>query len=142
MAISKTRLIKIVKAIETTRTKFYELQDLSVDTGIKIESLRKDLEEFLPLINFDYPYNLTEYCDVFKERLEELNKAPKKKKVYTKKDIDNYTGFVDYVYKNMTDYGGILDTGYVLNKKDIRIIRRLLKDEAQKIKEKEMKKMK
>ncbi len=139
MALSKTKLTKIVRAVNKSELKFYTLEDLSKDVGIKANVLRDDLYEFLPLIYFDYQYNLKDYLDEFRKKLEQLNKAPVKKKVYTKKDIDKYEGFIDYVYQNMTDNGGIFDTGYVLTKKDIRIIRKLLKEESIKLKEKAQK---
>ncbi len=134
MALTKTRLTKILRSIKKSDIKFYTIDDLSKDTGIKKQALQDDLVDYLPLVYFGYEYNLKDFTIELEERLKVLNQAPVKKRVYKKKDIDKYENFVDFVYQNMTDNGGIFDTGYVLTKKDISIIRKLLKEEAAKLK--------
>lgn len=136
MALTKTKLNKIVRAIKKSDLKFYTIAHLSKDTAIKKEILEDDLSSYLPLIYFGYEYNLKDYLDEFVDKLELLNKEPVKKRAYKKKDIDKYENFVDFVYQNMTDNGGLFDTGYVLTKKDISIIRKLLKEESLKLKNK------
>lgn len=136
MALTKTKLNKIVRAIKKSDLKFYTIDHLSKDTAIKKQILEDDLSSYLPLIYFGYEYNLKDYLDEFIDKLETLNKEPVKKRAYKKKDIDKYENFVDFIYQNMTDNGGIFDTGYVLTKKDISIIRKLLKEESLKLKNK------
>lgn len=136
MALTKTRLTKILRAVKKSDIKFYTIDDLSKDTGIKKNTLQDDLVDYLPLVYFGYEYNLKDYIYEFDEKLKLLTQAPVKKRVYKKKDIEKYENFVDFVYQNMTDNGGIFDTGYVLTKKDISIIRKLLKEESLKLKNK------
>ncbi len=136
MALTKTRLTKILRAIKKTDIKFYTVEDLSKDTAIKKSALQDDLIDYLPLVYFGYEYNLKDVLPELEEKLKVLTQTPVKKRIYKKKDIQKYENFVDFVYQNMTDNGGIFDTGYVLTKKDISIIRKLLKEESLKLKNK------
>ncbi|MBQ9266152.1 MAG: hypothetical protein IJ186_03705 [Bacilli bacterium] len=134
MTLNKTKLQKIIKAIEKTKRKVYTVSELSRDTGIKDEILIDYLSKFNALIYFDNQANIKEYLEGIKEDFEDQNKEVVKRNDYVRsKDIEQYDGFIDYIYKTMTVQGGILDTGYGLTKKDIKIIKKLIKEESDRL---------
>ena len=134
MTLNKTKLQKIIKAIEKTKRKVYTVSELSRDTGIKDEILIDYLSKFNALIYFDNQANIKEYLEGIKEDFEDQNKEVVKRNDYVRsKDIEQYDGFIDYIYKTMTVQGGILDTGYRLTKKDIKIIKKLIKEESDRL---------
>lgn len=134
MALNKTKLQKIIKAIEKTKRKLYTVSELSRDTGIKEEILVEYLSKFNALIYFDGQANVKDYLNGIKEDFDGQNKEVIKRSEYVRsKDIEQYDNFIDYVYKTMTVQGGILDTGYSLNKKDIKILKKLIKEESDKL---------
>ncbi len=134
MALNKTKLQKIIRAIEKTKRKVYTVSELSRDTGIKDEILIDYLSKFNALIYFDSQANVKDYLNGIREDFDGQNKEVVKRTEYVRsKDVEQYDNLVDYIYKTMTVQGGILDTGYVLNKKDIKIIKKLLKEESDKL---------
>lgn len=137
MEISKTKLAKIISVIKRSDKKVYTISELAFDTGIKEDVLREYFLKFDPLIYFNSEFNVR---DVFDKLLIEQNKLEKskgpKRHYIGHKELAQYKGLIDYVYKNMTVSGGILDTGYVLNKKDLKLITKLLKNEKDKLKKK------
>ena len=134
MSLNKTKLQKMIKAIEKTKRKVYTVSDLSRDTGIKDDILIEYLSKFNALIYFDNQANVKDYLDGIKTDYDDQNKEVVKRTEYVRsKDIEQYESFVDYIYQTMTVQGGILDTGYSLTKKDIKIIKKLLKEESDKL---------
>lgn len=134
--LNKSKLEKIVKCLNKNKKKFYPVSALSYDTGIREDILRNFLMEFNPLVSFDDEFDVLEIRDeiIYKYERQKENTPVKKREVVRSKELEEYSGLVDYIYKNMTVSGGIFDTGYVLTKKDIKIIKKLLKEEQEKIK--------
>lgn len=142
MEVAKTNLTKIIRALKKSDKKFCTIEDLSFLVGIKTDRLKEILFEFYPLIYFDENLNAIDLLPVLLKAEKELNekdasKANKPKKKYIRqKDLLPYKDLIDYIYQNFTVDGGILDTGYVLTKRDIKIISKLLKEEKLKLKNK------
>jgi len=78
------------------------------------------------MIRLDISYNLKDIVPELEEYIAKLEKTTKKVKKTSHKEYAKYKSFIDYVYKNMTIGGGILDTGYELSAKDKRFIRHFL----------------
>lgn len=137
MDVSKSRLQKIITEIKKSKKKVYTISDLSFDTAIREEVLKEIFVAYDPLIYFNDKFNTKDVLDELIKEESRLSEGKTTKRMYIRsKDIAEYSGLVDYIYKNMTVNGGILDTGYVLTKKDLKLISKLLKEEKEKLKNK------
>ena len=111
-------------------------------TGYKESVILEDLSFFIELVRFNPDINVVEVKDQMEEALKRVEELKMKeatsntpKRYYIrKKDTDSYTGVVDYIERYMTFAGGMLNLGYRLTKKDVRILRKLLKKEEERIK--------
>ena len=142
MSISKTRLTKIISTLKKRNKKVCTIHELSFSVGIKEDALKDFFFSFNPLIYFEENFNLLDLLDDLIEEEKAIEEKERSKGVKTKKkyirqkDLAPYKDLIDYIYQTCTVDGGILDTGYVLNKKDVKIISKLLKEEKQRIKNK------
>lgn len=134
--INKTTLKKYITIIERNKKKVLTCDDLSLICGDKVEKIRENLSQFNPLINFDFEFNIKDILQEMTFELENLEKVPQKKVEHVLKrgESDKYEGVIDYIYKNMTIAGGLLNLGHKISKKDIRILRKLLKKESDNLK--------
>ena len=145
--VKKTHLKAYLQYLRTTDLRLVTVYELSQGTGYKEDIVIEDISFYVPLVKFQPDLNLLNVLDELEEaykNLKELkanekaktaNKTPNEERVYIrKKDADSYTGVVDYVNRYMTFAGGMLDLGYTLTKKDIKILRKLLKKEEEKYK--------
>lgn len=125
MKLSKTNAKKILAAMESSKKKVFTCDDLSKKIGIKVNVLYTYIEEFYSMILLDPNFNLREIESDIRKYISctEKNSAKKRNKRMPNKEYKEYSSFIDYVYKNMTIAGGILDTGYVLNAKDKRMLK-------------------
>ena len=127
MKLSKTNAKKFLTIINKSKKKVFSCEDLSKATGLKLDNIVDYVSIFYPMIYLDNSYNLKLIVDSLENYIKEENKKPKKKiERVSHKEYAKYSSFIDYVYKTMTIGGGILDTGYVLNNKDKKIIRHFL----------------
>ena len=137
MDIPKSKVTKIISAIKKCPKKVYTTKELAFDIGIKEEILKEYFFSYNPLIYFSEDFNLKDILNDLINEEKENNKNNKKstvKRQYIRqKDIAPYENLIDYIYKNCTVDGGILDTGYVFNKKDVKIISKLLKEEKERL---------
>lgn len=134
--ISKTNLTKYIKAIEGFKKRSMSIKDLSLIIGLKEEVIKDSLIEFEPMINF-IEVDLKSLLPLLKEELnkQENNKTNKKGKREVKaNEANEYEGLIDYIYKNMCDDGGLLNLGYNLKSKDIKLINKILKKEKENLK--------
>lgn len=128
MKLTKTRAKSFLKIISTSKKRFFSCEDLSKVTGLKIDTIYTYVEEFYPMIRLDVSCNLKDLLKTIEKYIVALEKATpiKKKKRISTNEYDKYESFIDYIYKNMTISGGILDTGYILNAKDKRMLKHFL----------------
>ena len=133
MKLSKTNANKFLHIISKSNKKVFTCEDLSKITGLKVDVIRSYIYYFYEMIQLDTSYNLKNIVPDLEKYIICLSKNKKKKaKRIAHSEYLKYSSFIDYVYKNMTSGGGILDTGYVLNAKDKKIIRYLLQKKDKK----------
>lgn len=125
-----TKIRKYIKGIEDNKKKVVTVFILSKTIGIKEEIIKEDLLPLIPLINFDDSLNLKDYLTTLKEEEEKINEGRTiKKRVVKNNEAKEYEGVIDYIYRNFCVEGGVLDLGYQINTKDIKILNKLLKEE-------------
>ncbi len=111
-------------------------EDLVEVTGTKMEKIKDDLSLFYPLINFDPDFNIKDIEQNLAEKLEILEKQNPVKtneRILKRNEADRYKGIIDYIYQNMTFAGGLLNTGYIISKRDVKILKKLVKSEYDKL---------
>src|SRR5574344_1105684 len=128
MALNKTNTKRYIQIIKSSKRKVVTVDEVSKKTGEKSDFIRDNLVSFNPLINFDLNYDLHGILTDLENCLLEFESEPIKKRMSIRSsEVDKYKNMLDYVYKKMTIAGGMLDLCYKLNKKDIKIIKKLLK---------------
>lgn len=134
--INKTNLKKYLRAIKKWNQKVMTCEDLVEVTGTKMEKIKDDLSLFYPLINFDPDFNIKDIEQNLAEKLEILEKQNPVKtneRILKRNEADRYKGIIDYIYQNMTFAGGLLNTGYIISKRDVKILKKLVKSEYDKL---------
>lgn len=129
MKLSKTKVAKFISIISRCKKKVFTCDDLSRESGFKVDVIREYISEVYGMIYLDPQYNLINLVPKLENYVkEETKKAKPVKKVkkISHKEYDEYKDAVDYIYKKMTIPGGIFDTGYVLMPKDKKILKHLL----------------
>lgn len=126
MKLNKTNAKKILRIISSSKKKVFTCEDLTKATGLKSDVIIDYVSQFYEMIRLDTSYNLKDIVPELEEYIAKLEKTTKKVKKTSHKEYAKYKSFIDYVYKNMTIGGGILDTGYELSAKDKRFIRHFL----------------
>ena len=101
----------------------------------KIRKYIKGIEErfnIIKLINFYDYLNLKDYLTLLKDEEEKINEGRVvKKRIVKNNEAKEYENAIDYIYKNFCVEGGVLDLGYQITKKDIKILNKLLKEEKE-----------
>lgn len=127
-----TKIRKYIKGIEESKRKVVTVFLLSKNIGIKEEIIKEDLVNLIPLINFDDSLNLKDYLTLLKDEEEKINEGRVvKKRIVKNNEAKEYENAIDYIYKNFCVEGGVLDLGYQITKKDIKILNKLLKEEKE-----------
>ena len=127
MSLSKTNAKKFINIITKSKKKVFTCEDLSCASGIKVDVIRDYISEFYGMIYLDPMHNLIDILPNLNKYVEIKNKtAPRKVKNISHKEYEKYSSVTEYINKNMTLPGGIFDSGYVLNTKDRKILKRLL----------------
>lgn len=137
MALNKTSLKKYITIIKNSKKKVLTCEDVSLISGERVDVIKEHLSNYSPLLRFDSSINIKDILPFLEEDYKKLNVLPKKKrKTIKKKDFENYNNTLDYIYKKMTIAGGMLNLGYTITIEDIKILRKLLKNEENQIKKK------
>ena len=138
---TKTEIRRIAGAIKRSKKKVIHLDALSRLTGLYPDVLGEKLREFEPMILLDDSIN----CRDLLPQLEEYLAAPSenvKRKVgpkatpVRKKDLEEFSSVTDFVYKKMTNVGGLVDTSIRLSDDDLALLKRLIEREQKRRKKK------
>ena len=125
---------KYLNAILKLNKKYVTTERLSRVVGIYPEIINETLSYFEPTINMDPDFNLMELVPTLKQYVvkieEEKSNAPLKPQVVVRKrDVDQYDSIYDFIYKKMTNAGGLLDKNVVLSNTDLKILKKLIAEE-------------
>ena len=134
---TKAEVKRILGALRRSKKKFVTLEALSRLVGLYPDVLAETLAYFEPMIRMDPSINTRDLVPALEEYLKEPMKPvasnPKPKKIaISKKELAEYSSIADFVYKKMTNVGGLVDTSKKLSDEELRILEKLVQRETQK----------
>ena len=133
---TKAEVKRILGALRRSKKKFVTLEALSRLVGLYPDVLAETLAYFEPMIRMDPSINTRDLMPALEEYLKEPMKPvasnPKHKKIaISKKELAEYSSIADFVYKKMTNVGGLVDTSKKLSDEELRILEKLVQRETQ-----------
>lgn len=125
--ITKVKVKKYLTIIKNSKKKHFTVSNLSNSIGINEDSLREELAFFDPLIRLMEDYNLNDIVN----DLESFIEKPMIKRI---KPTEKYDSILDFVIKNMTSNGDLIDKYSKLTKTQLKDLEILVKKEIRKAK--------
>lgn len=125
--ITKVKVKKYLSIIKSSKKKHFDISSLSSTIGVNEDTLREELAYFDPLIRLMEDYNLK---DIVTDLESFLAKPLTKRAKLTSK----YNSILDFVIKNMTLNGDLIDKYTKLNKTQLKDLEILVKREIRKAK--------
>lgn len=128
---------KYLNAILKLKKKYVTTDRLSRIVGLYPEVINETLSYFEPTINMDPDFNLMELVPALKEYIEKVEEEKndlsfRPQVVIKKKDVDQYDSIYDFIYRKMTNAGGLLDKNVILSDADLKILKKLIAEEQAK----------
>ena len=125
---------KYLNAILKLKKKYVTTDRLSRIVGLYPEVINETLSYFEPTINMDPDFNLMELVPALKEYIEKAEEEKndlsfRPQVVIKKKDVDQYDSIYDFIYRKMTNAGGLLDKNVILSDADLKILKKLISEE-------------
>lgn len=144
---SKAEIKRVIGALKRSKRKALSLEQLSRLVGLYPDVLGQKLSYFNPMILLDPSINvktllpeLEEYVKPSPSPEKKPGQPSEKKIVITKKELSEYPTIASFVYKKMTNVGGLVDTSYVLSDHDLALLGKLIANEQKARKRKNVKK--
>lgn len=132
----KNDIKRILIALKKTSLKYVPLDKLARLVGLYADIISDELVYFEPMIKFDPMINtkdLLPQLEAYMAETEEPKKkkaAPSKRVVATKKQLAEFASIQDFVYKKMTNAGGLVDRSNALSDEDLHILKKLVDAET------------
>ena len=141
--MTKTLAKKYLSVIKSSKKKHLTCDSLGREMGIYPDVVREQLSFFEPIITMDMDYNCHEVASQIEEYISSLeeNKAPVDRVVVRSKQVSEYDGIGDFVYKKFT-IGGLVDRNIQLSEVDLKVLKKLVIDELAKSSKNKKKKSK
>ena len=141
---TKAEVKRILGALKRSKKKFVTLEALSRLVGLYPDVLGDTLSYFEPMIRMDPSINTRDLVPALQayvaEPIKPVDPSKPKRVAVSKKDLAAYSSINDFVYKKMTNVGGLVDTSMVLTDEDLRILEKLVQFEIARRKKKDRKK--
>ena len=125
--LTKVDVKKYLTHIKKSNKKFYTAEMLSSSIGIREDVIREDLAEFDPMIRLMEDYNLNDIVS-------DMEKFLEKPMIVRNKPTVKYQSVMDFVMKNMTSNGDLLDKYIKLDKTQLKDLEIVVKRELRKSK--------
>lgn len=131
---TKGRARVYLKAINNWKKKTMSVEELSLEVGIYEDVIRDQLASFDPLIRIMVDVDVI----ALKPELEKYiaAKTVKRKTTRRKKPHPKYKSVVDFVYRNMTVPGGLINSAVNLSFNQLKDLKKLVNEEYKAKKEK------
>ncbi len=128
--LTKTTARLIIGVLDKNKSKKYVPIDfVSRKIGIYPDVLAEELSEIEPTAMLDSELDIKPLY----EALVEFSKTePRKEKTrvsVTKKELSQYSGVSDFIYKHMTSAGGLFDRNAKLSDQDLAVLKKLINTE-------------
>ncbi|MDD3383754.1 MAG: hypothetical protein PHX46_02970 [Bacilli bacterium] len=130
--LTKVKARKYLIIIQKLKKKNITINDIAMSIGIRDSVIREDLAYFDPIIRLDEKYNVATLINPLEKLIN--TKSPSKKHIKKSKVKTIYEGIGDFVYKNMTIPGGIINRNAILNEKQLKDLKKLINEELRQMK--------
>jgi len=124
--LTKVRVKKYLDTIKKSNKKYVDCKYISNTLGIQEYIVREELATFDDLIRLLDDFNLVEITPLLSKYIN--NRTPREKPSI------KYDSIGDFVYKNMTSSGGLVNRYTTLNKEQLMDLNILVKKELKKVK--------
>ena len=130
---AKAEVKRILGALKRNKKKFVNLDALSRLVGLYPDVLANTLAYFEPMIRMDPSINVRDLVPALNEYLAEPMKpveaAKPRRASVSRKELAQYSSIADFVYKKMTNVGGLVDTAATLSDDDLLVLDKLVQNE-------------
>ncbi len=130
--LTKVKAKKYLLIIQKLKRKNITINDIAMSIGIIDSVIRDDLAYFDPIIRLDESYNVATLIAPLEKFINTKSNA--KTSVKKSKVRLIYDGVGDFVYKNMTIPGGIINRNASLNEQQLKDLKKIVNDELKQIK--------
>lgn len=130
---TKAEVKRILGGLKRSKKKVVSLENLSRVVGLYPDVLADTLAYFEPMIRMDESINIRDLEPSLHAYVAEPMKpvaADKPKRVVvSRKELSRYSSIPDFVYKKMTNVGGLVDTAATLTDEDLLVLDKLVQNE-------------
>ncbi len=130
--LTKVKAKKYLLIMQKLKRKNITINDIAMSIGIIDSVIRDDLAYFDPIIRLDESYNVATLIAPLEKFINTKSNA--KTSVKKSKVRLIYDGVGDFVYKNMTIPGGIINRNASLNEQQLKDLKKIVNDELKQIK--------
>ena len=123
--LTKSRAKLYLEGLLKAKRKHINTYDLAQTVGIVEDFIRDELSNLEPMVRLDLDYNLMDLLPALEQFVE--TKTSNKKAGPKAKTI-KYQNIAEFVYKNMTVSGGIIDQAFELNDQQLKDLKKLVND--------------
>ena len=123
--LTKSRAKLYLEGLLKAKRKHINTYDLAQTIGIVEDFIRDELSFLEPMVRLDQDFNLMELVPQLEAMLAE---KVERKKPSVKAKTTNYQSIAEFVYKNMTVSGGIIDQAFDLDDQQLKDLKKLVND--------------
>jgi NADH/NAD ratio-sensing transcriptional regulator Rex len=123
--LTKSRAKLYLEGLLRSKRKHINTSDLAQTIGIVEDFIRDELSFLEPMVRLDLDYNL---MDLMPQLEAYLAHKVERKKSLVKTKPSNYQSIAEFVYKNMTVSGGIIDSGFELDDQQLKDLKKLVNE--------------
>lgn len=129
--LTKTEARNILRALDKHKSKkWVTLEVLSSWVGVYPDILGEQLSEYDPTALLDPDFDVRAVEEVLRAYVEEVtNRREEPRVVVTKKKLSEYESVSDFIYKKMTNAGGLFDKDAYLSDVDLATLKKLVNEE-------------
>ena len=141
--MNKSQAKKYLHEINKAKPKHLTSDRLSREMGIYPEIIREQLSFFEPMMLMDLDINIRDLVPAIEAYItEEEAKTEKKQRVVIRKaEVEQYSSVSDFVYQKFT-INGLVARDIVLTETDLKMLRKIVEEELQRIAKKSKKRAK
>jgi hypothetical protein len=123
--LTKSRAKLYLEGLIRSKRKHINTSDLAQTIGIVEDFIRDELSVLEPMVRLDLEFNLMDLVPQLEAYL--AHKVERRKHAVRTKP-SNYQSIAEFVYKNMTVSGGIIDRGFELDDQQLKDLKKLVNE--------------